>query len=221
MHKLLVVDDDDALRRLMRLELGDAYDVIDSGEPEQGLALAMEHRPSAILLDLRMPKYSGYELCQALATFSHTQMIPIIIVSGEAGAQTVERCKQLGAANYFEKPVDLEALRACLRQVVKAREPAPLSEVQVKLHVGLKLAGVDRRGKSFREVATTESVSLCSFLCSCAVDLPVNSIIDVGLTAAGGTHVGRAQIARSEEGPTGTRRYSCRFMEKTGPWVIQ
>jgi len=64
MGKLLVVDDDEALRRLMRLELSDAYEVIDSGEPEQGLALALEHRPDAILLDLRMPKYSGYELLQ-------------------------------------------------------------------------------------------------------------------------------------------------------------
>ena len=62
MEKLLVVDDDEALRRLMRLELSDTYEVIDSGEPEQGLALALEHRPDAILLDLRMPKYSGYDI---------------------------------------------------------------------------------------------------------------------------------------------------------------
>ena len=60
MAKLLVVDDDDALRRLMRLELCDSYEVLDSGEPQHGLALALEHQPDTILLDLRMPKYSGY-----------------------------------------------------------------------------------------------------------------------------------------------------------------
>ncbi len=64
MGKLLVVDDDEALRRLMGLELGDTYEVIGSGQPEEGLALALEHKPDAILLDLRMPKYSGYELCR-------------------------------------------------------------------------------------------------------------------------------------------------------------
>src|SRR5260370_1398750 len=64
MGKLLIVDDDQALRRLMHLELSDSYEVIDTGEPEHGLALALEHRPDAILLDLRMPKYSGYALCQ-------------------------------------------------------------------------------------------------------------------------------------------------------------
>ena len=93
MGKLLVVDDDEALRRLMRLELSDTYEVIDSGEPEQGLALALEHRPDAILLDLRMPKYSGYELLQTFTSFSRTQMIPVIIVSGEAGGQTKECCR--------------------------------------------------------------------------------------------------------------------------------
>src|SRR5215467_13436810 len=104
MGKLLVVDDDSALRRLMRLELSDSYEVIDSGEPEQGLAIALESKPDAILLDLRMPKYSGYELLQTFTSFSHNQKIPVIVVSGEAGSQTKEHCKQLGAAGYFEKP---------------------------------------------------------------------------------------------------------------------
>src|SRR5260370_41066056 len=118
MGKLLVVDDDEALRGLMRLELGDAYEIIDSGEPELGLALALEHRPEAILLDLRMPNYSGYELLQAFTSMSRTQTIPVVIVSGEGGAQTKEHCKQLGAAAYFEKPLDFEALKAYLRGIV-------------------------------------------------------------------------------------------------------
>src|SRR5258708_16510230 len=100
MEKLLIVDDDAALRRLMRLELSDTYEVIDSGEPEQALALALESKPDAILLDLRMPKYSGYELLQTFTSFSRTQMIPLIIVSCEAGRQTKEQSKQRGAACY-------------------------------------------------------------------------------------------------------------------------
>src|SRR5437762_10100390 len=64
MNKLLVVDDDEAMRKVIRLNLADSYEVIDTGEPEHALALALEHKPDAILLDLRMPKYSGFELCQ-------------------------------------------------------------------------------------------------------------------------------------------------------------
>ena len=116
MEKLLIVDDDEALRRLMRLELSGTFDVIDTGEPQQGLALALEHKPDAILLDLRMPNYSGYELLQTFTSFSHTQKIPVIIVSGEAGGQTKDHCKQSGAFAYFEKPIDFDALRNCLSQ---------------------------------------------------------------------------------------------------------
>src|SRR5229473_5804649 len=147
MRKLLIVDDDEALRRLMRIELSDTYEVIDSGEPEQGLALALENRPDAILLDLRMPKYSGYELLQTFTSFSRTQMIPVIIVSGEAGGQTKEHCKQLGAAGYFEKPIDFEALRTCLGQIIRSRQYVPRTEVRVRLHVPLKLRGTDSQEK--------------------------------------------------------------------------
>ncbi|HVH69649.1 MAG TPA: response regulator, partial [Candidatus Dormibacteraeota bacterium] len=159
MGKLLVVDDDESLRRLMRLELGDTYEAIDSGEPEQGLALALESKPEAILLDLRMPKYSGYELLQTFTSFSRTQMIPVIIVSGEAGGQTKEPCKQLGAAGYFEKPVDFDALRRCLSGVAKSRWDTPRAEVRVRLRVPLKLCGTDSHGKKFEEAATTDNVS--------------------------------------------------------------
>ncbi len=221
MGKLLVVDDDEALRRLMRLELNDTYEIIDSGKPEEGLALALEHKPDAILLDLRMPKYSGYELLQTFTSFSRTQMIPVIIVSGEAGGQTKEHCKQLGAAGYFEKPIDFEALRACVNQITKTRRYIPRTEVRVRLRVPLKLRGTDSQGKKFEEVATTENVSLSGFLCGCTADLSGDSIVDVYLTSCGTDYVGKAKIVHQDSKGAPLRRYGCRFIEKTGPWVLQ
>src|SRR6266849_5547954 len=198
MGKLLVVDDDEALRRLMRLELSDTYEILDSGEPEQGLALALEYKPDAILLDLRMPKYSGYELCQTFTSFSRTQMIPVIIVSGEAGGQTKEHCKQLGAAGYFEKPIDFEALKTFLGGLAKTPRHIPRSEVRVRLRVPLKLRGKDAQNKDFEEPATTENVSLSGFLCTCNREIPVHSIVDVYMASTHDEHVGRAQIMHSE-----------------------
>jgi CheY-like chemotaxis protein len=221
MRKVLIVDDDEALRRLMRLELSDDYEIIDSGEPEQGLALALEHRPDAILLDLRMPKYSGYELLQTFTSFSGTQMIPVIIVSGEAGGQTREHCKQLGAVGYFEKPIDFVALRACLSQSAKTSRTPPRSEVRVRLRVPLKLEGTDSLGKKFSEAATTENVSLSGFLCSCTAQLPGNSIVDVYLTSSRVDYVGKARIAHVDSKGALLQRYGCRFIEKAGPWVLQ
>ncbi len=221
MGRLLVVDDDEALRRLICLELSDIHEIIDSGEPEHGLALALECKPDAILLDLRMPKYSGYELCQTFASFSRTQTIPVIIVSGEGGGQTKEYCKQLGAAGYFEKPIDFEALRAFLGTVIKSRRYIPRTEVRVRLHVSLKLRGTDCRGKKFEQITTTENVSLSGFLCSCTVELPAGSIVDVYMTTATEDYVGKAKIVHVDAKGAPLRRYGCCFVEKTGPWVLQ
>ena len=93
MAKLLVVDDEVAMRRLIRMNLSDEYEIVDTGEPEHALALALEHKPDAILLDLRMPKYSGFELCQMFTSFGSTQLIPVLVISGEAGSSTKEFCR--------------------------------------------------------------------------------------------------------------------------------
>ena len=114
MATLLVVDDEESIRRLMRLNLGDKYDIVDTGEPETALSLALEHKPDAILLDLRMPKYSGYELAQTFTTFSSTKLIPVLVISGEAGSTTKSFCRDLGVTAYFEKPVDFDALEQTL-----------------------------------------------------------------------------------------------------------
>ena len=221
MEKLLILDDDAALRRLMRLELSDTYEVIDSGEPEQGLALALESKPEAILLDLRMPKYSGYELLQTFTAFSHTQKIPVIIVSGEAGGQTKEHCKQLGAAGYFEKPIDFDALRVCLRQVAKNRVDTPRSEVRVRLRVSLKLRGTNDQGNQVEEPASTENVSMSGFMCVCAASFAVDSSLAIYLTNPDEQYVGKARIVHSDAHGPKLRRYGCVFTEKAGPWVLQ
>lgn len=222
MGRLLVVDDDEALRRLMRLELSDIYEVLDSGEPERGLALALEHKPDTILLDLRMPKYSGYELLQTYTSFSHTQKIPVVIVSGEAGSQTREHCKQLGAAGYFEKPIDFDALRTYLQQTLKKRQYTPRTEVRVRLRVPIKLVSTDSRGgKLLTASAVTEDVSVSGFLCACTTELPSACSLDVYLTTCREEFVGKARIVHSNVKAAPLWHYGCQFIEKTGPWVLQ
>ncbi|MGB2670734.1 MAG: response regulator [Candidatus Acidiferrum sp.] len=220
MEKLLIVDDDEAIRRLIRLEFRDAYEIIDSGEPEQGLALALEHKPDAILLDLRMPNYSGYELLQTFTAFSHTQKIPVIVVSGEAGAHIKEQCKQLGAFAYFEKPIDFDGLRTCLSQLNKTRRFTPRSEVRVRLRVPLKLVHTDSAGKKVEQETITENVSLSGFLCASTAELDDGSIVEVHLTIPVPRYVGKAKVIHSDTKSAALRRYGFRFLEKTGPWVL-
>jgi DNA-binding response OmpR family regulator len=221
MNTLLVVDDDDAMRRLIRLSLADTYRIVDTGEPEHALGLALQHKPDAILLDLRMPKYSGFELCQTFTSFSSTQLIPVLVISGEAGAKTKQFCRDLGAVAYFEKPVDFDGLRVQLADLLKTRRKERRSEVRVRLRVSLRLAGTDEDGQPFGVHTTTENVSRSAFLCACAVAMSQGSTIEVYLVGAQEEHVGKAQIIRSEWKDTPYPRYACRLREKVGHWVLE
>jgi DNA-binding response OmpR family regulator len=221
MQKLLVIDDEEAMRRLLRLNLSDTYEIIDTGDPEAGLALAMQHKPSAILLDLRMPRFSGFELCSAFTGLTSTQLTPVFIVSGEAGSTTKALCKELGATAYFAKPIDFDALRSRLAEVLLVKRPERRSEVRVRLRAPLKLRGTDSNGKSFEELTHTENVSMGAFLCGCATPLASGSIVEVFLLSGGEQLAGTARVSRSETAETPYPRYAFRFVEKTGPWVLQ
>src|ERR1035437_6024154 len=159
MNQLLIVDDEEAMRRLLRINLEDRYEIVDTGNPEEALSMAMLGKPNAILLDLRMPNYSGFELCRTFKSMASTQLIPIIIISGEAGATTKLFCKELGATAYFEKPVDFDPLRAGLEKVLHAAQPDRRSEVRVHLLVMLELRETDINEKPFEETSTTDNVS--------------------------------------------------------------
>jgi PleD family two-component response regulator len=135
MDKILIVDDEEAMRRLLRINLADSYEIVDTGDPEQALALAMQNKPSAILLDLRMPRCSGFELCRTFTSMTSTQLIPVFVVSGEAGSTTKALCKELGATAYFEKPIDFDRLRASLSTALQHKRPERRTEVRVRLRI--------------------------------------------------------------------------------------
>lgn len=220
MRRILIVDDDDSIRRLIRLNLSDAYEVIDTGDPEQALALTMEHKPDAILLDLRMPKFSGVDLCRTLSSCSKTQPIPVFLVSGEPASSTQRYCKELGAAGSFEKPIDFDALRACLARLQK-QNAVPRAEVRVRLRVPIKVVGLDAQGKKFQEKTYTENVSLSGFLCACSAALQMDTVVEVYLVEPKEQYVGMARAVRSESSETTSQRYGFRFVEKKGPWVLE
>jgi DNA-binding response OmpR family regulator len=222
MPKILIVDDDEAVRGLLRMRLSGSYQIVETGDPEQALGLALEHKPDAILLDLMMPGFSGFELCQSFHTLSYTSRIPIFVITGEAGTKYKEHCESLGAKGYFHKPVDFAALKAALAEELKSTQPERRAHKRVQMRVLLKLRGTDANGKPLDESTTTDNVSAGGFLCNCSATLVKSAPVDVYLTSGGAErHAGRAHVVRKE--PTGSawNRYGFQFDETTSDWVLQ
>jgi len=222
MPKLLIVDDDESVRGLLRLRLSDTYQVVDTGDPEQALGLALEHKPDAILLDLMMPGFSGFELCQSFHTLSYTSRIPIFVITGEAGTKYKEHVESLGAKGYFHKPVDFAALKATLAAELKGKQAERRAHKRVQMRVTLKLRGTDPSGKAFEESTTTENVSAGGFLCNCLASLVKGAPIEVFLISGGAErHAGRAHVVRKESTGSAWHRYGFQFEQTTSDWVLQ
>lgn len=222
MLKILIVDDDDAMRGLIKVRLADLYETIDTGNPGQALGLALEQKPDVVLLDLMMAGCSGFELCQSLHTLSYTSRIPVFVITGESAAKYKDYVSGLGASDFFEKPIDFTRLRSRLAEVLKSSIPERRAHVRVRMKLILKLKGVDDAGRSFEQLAPTENVSAGGFLCNLAINLPSNSALKVFLSGKGeDRYVGMARPVRREAPDTPWQRYGFQFSERTSEWIFQ
>jgi CheY-like chemotaxis protein len=218
---LLIIDDDESLRKVMAFRLKNSYKIIDSGSPEEALALALQHKPDAILLDLMMPKYSGFEVCQTLSSLSFTSHIPILIVSGESSERYKSICENIGAKGFFQKPVDIDALQKKLTSLIAISHDGPQKKPRVRLRVMLKLRGVDATETEFEIVTATESVSSTGFLCGCTALIGLNTIVEVFLAIDRAPLAGTARATQVHDPGTVGQRCDFEFVEKPIDWILQ
>jgi response regulator RpfG family c-di-GMP phosphodiesterase len=219
-QKILIVDDDPQLVSLHRMRLEDRYEVIDTSEPEEALGLALEHKPGAILLDLMMPKFSGFELCQSLHSLSYTSLIPIFVITGESAAKYKEHCEGLGAKAYFEKPVDYHQLRLKLAAELGTKQAERRAHVRVRMRIILKLKANDSQGTRLEIATATDNASAGGFLCNCQALFSNGSVVEVFLTSAADRYVGRARVVRVESPGTPWQRCAFQFTETTSEWIL-
>jgi signal transduction histidine kinase/CheY-like chemotaxis protein len=107
---ILVVDDDDAIRSLLRQEFGDVgYLVEEATNGKEALAAIRNHRPDLILLDVMMPEMNGFDVAAILKNDPQTMDIPIIILSI---VQDKARGYRIGVDRYLTKPIDTGKLFA-------------------------------------------------------------------------------------------------------------
>ena len=120
--KILVIEDEEGIRRLIARILEDAYEVQLASDGAEGLKLARWGAPGAILLDLRMPGMDGLSVLAQLKANTKTSAIPVIVVSAKGDTEMLLECQRAGAVDHVIKPFDADSLRLVIQRNLSTRK---------------------------------------------------------------------------------------------------
>lgn len=103
--RVLVVDDDPLVRRLLHAVIQDGnYELLEAADGVQALQIASTDPPDAVILDVMMPGVNGYEVCRALRADPKAQGARIIILTARDTEQDRAEAEDAGADAFFTKP---------------------------------------------------------------------------------------------------------------------
>lgn len=120
MSKILIIDDDESLREVIRVSLeAYGYEVIEADSGVSGVPQACAHLPDLILCDVRMEKMDGYRTLAALRQENSTAPIPFILMTGQADKAGMRQGMELGADDYLAKPFTVPELLASVEARLK------------------------------------------------------------------------------------------------------
>ncbi|MFY7994193.1 MAG: response regulator [Bacteriovoracaceae bacterium] len=137
--KILIVDDEAQLRKLLTLTLeANGYKVVEARNGQEAVSFAATHRPELIILDLGLPDIKGQEALRLIREWSE---IPVIILSVQDDSETIVEALTAGADDYMTKPFDANELMArvkvCLRRSLKKDHEQTVFEIK---HLKVDLA---------------------------------------------------------------------------------
>ena len=121
--KVLVVDDN-----LQNLELLQAYledlpevTIVSATDGVEAIQKVAQERPDLVLLDIMMPKMSGFEVCKQIKANPETRHIQVVMVTALSETGDIERATECGTDDYLTKPIDRKALVELVRTMLQAQ----------------------------------------------------------------------------------------------------
>ena len=125
---LLVIENDPALVDLVSFCFSDqGYTVYTAFDGDQGVKLALEHKPAAIICDMIMGEMHGFDVLRTLRANPDMKQTVMIMTSAKAYKPDIDRARELGATDYVVKPYQTDELVALVeRHLASAGRQAPL-----------------------------------------------------------------------------------------------
>jgi two-component system, cell cycle response regulator DivK len=118
--RILMVEDTEDNRQIIRdLMESVGYDLIEAEDGAAGVAMATEHRPDLILMDIQLPVMDGYEACRRIKADPELRHIPIIAVTSYALSGDETKTKAAGCDGYVAKPFSPRQLLAKMNEFLE------------------------------------------------------------------------------------------------------
>ena len=120
MAKIVIAEDEPDIRELIAFTLRFAgHEVIAGANGLEGYELAKREKPDLVMLDVRMPKMTGYEACQRIKSEEDISHIPVVFLSAKGQENEIQQGMQAGAEEYLLKPFAPDQLTERIRTILK------------------------------------------------------------------------------------------------------
>lgn len=119
MAKILIAEDEKDIRELIVFSLSFAgFDVIPAVDGQDAVEKALENKPDLIMMDVRMPRMTGYEACAKMKTMDEIKDIPVVILSAKGQESEIQTGLNAGAYEYILKPFAPDELIQRVRSII-------------------------------------------------------------------------------------------------------
>ena len=121
--RILIVDDHKVNIELLKAQLKPyPYELDSAFDGEEALAKVFKNKPDLVLLDLMMPKMSGYEVCKAIKQHKDTRFIPVVIITALSDLEDKIKAIELGADDFLVKPFNKMELATRIQSLLRVKE---------------------------------------------------------------------------------------------------
>ncbi|MEQ9411214.1 MAG: response regulator [Fuerstiella sp.] len=123
--RVLIADDNEQNRELLDAYLADEdYEILMANDGQQTMEVVEAQQPDLILLDIMMPKMSGYEVCEKLKADPEKRTIPVLMVTALNEMGDIEKAVNAGCDDFLTKPVNSLELKTRVRSLLRVRHLA-------------------------------------------------------------------------------------------------
>ena len=117
---ILIIDDSTTNQVLLEAILQEeGYYTETAFNAKEAFAIIERNKPKLILLDLLMPQVNGFDILEKIKSNSNTSSIPVVVVSAVGTKENIDTCRNLGALDFFSKPIDIPIFLSKLKNYIK------------------------------------------------------------------------------------------------------